>query len=116
MSYEEVDHSSIPDKCTVEIGGSQFLVSSILGMRSNYFKQAFLNPSFIESQTKTINMFDVGISSDDFLSFLLYAYSYVRRDGIDGINYLSLLKCANYFQAKDIFDDIEEYIITNCRG
>ncbi|GMS80126.1 hypothetical protein PENTCL1PPCAC_2301, partial [Pristionchus entomophagus] len=53
MSYDEFDHANCMDKCVIEIDGKHFDVSStILSSRSNYFYHAFMNKSFIESQSQ----------------------------------------------------------------
>ncbi|KAF8358639.1 hypothetical protein PRIPAC_93634 [Pristionchus pacificus] len=114
MSYDSFAHDKCLDRCSVEIGGRRFDVSStILASRSVYFYNCFMQPSFIESQTRFVDLSMLeGITADDFHKFLRRAY--VINEPIDGNSYQSLLKCADYFSSDQILKEAENFIIAHC--
>ncbi|KAF8382826.1 hypothetical protein PRIPAC_71968, partial [Pristionchus pacificus] len=114
MSYDSFAHDKCLDRCSVEIGGRRFDVSStILASRSVYFYNCFMQPSFIESQTRFVDLSELeGITADDFHKFLRRAY--VINEPIDGNSYQSLLKCADYFSSDQILKEAENFIIAHC--
>ncbi|GMT11081.1 hypothetical protein PFISCL1PPCAC_2378, partial [Pristionchus fissidentatus] len=116
MSYESFDHERCLDKCTVTIGGKEFLVSAtILASRSNYFKQAFMEPAFKETMDRLHDLPPARVHSARshrwFVASVLFLPSSNR---FSGNSYIDLLKCADYFSADMILAEVENYVINNC--